>query len=290
LNHQTLKIQNSSTMKTKHYLLIGILGIALSGVILTGCKKTTTDNPTDTTAAQDDATGADAIQDSKNISDGAAKGQAVDRLMGASCETYRKFDTIINSVPDTALDINFGNVNCVCKDGRTRRGHILVFWNGKSYFDSASSISMTFNNYYLDNNNIAGTRLLTNTGSNTWTFNANLTITYPNSQTATWNSTRVYTMTTVNSVLYWSVTGTANGTCRSGATYKIATTTPLYVTVLPWWFFGCAWIEAGNVTVTVSSFSYPIYVNFGNPSALGANDCHYTATATINGNNYNFNQ
>src|ERR1700722_2197453 len=99
-------------MKTKQYLLIGALGLALTGVILTGCKKSdTTASPTDTTAAQDDATGADAIQDSKNISDGAAKGQAVDRLM-TGCESFRKFDTTINSQLDTALDINFGNVDC----------------------------------------------------------------------------------------------------------------------------------------------------------------------------------
>jgi hypothetical protein len=294
LNHQTLKTPNLKAMKTKHYFLIGTLGLALTGVILTGCKKTSTDtnNPTDITAAQDDATGADAIQDSKNISDGAAKGQAVDRFMAAECETVTKLghDTLYNSQNDSCIIINFGATDCVCKDGRTRRGKIYVFWNGKSYFDTGSVVAMTFSNYYLDDNNIAGVRTLTNTGTNKWSFDAHLSITYANSQTATWNSTRYYSITTVNSVSYWSITGTANGTCRSGATYTIATTTPLYVTVLPWWFFGCAWIEAGTVTVNVSTFSYPVYVNFGSPSALGANDCHITATATINGNTYNFNQ
>jgi hypothetical protein len=284
------------TMKTKQYFLIGALGLALTGVMLTGCKKTTDNNPTDTTAAQDDATGADAIQDSKNISDGAAKGQAVDRFMAGSCETYRKFDTTINSQLDTAIDISFGNVDCVCLDGRKRRGHILVFWNGKTYFDPASVIEMTFKNYYLDDNGIAGTRTLTNTGANSWEFNAALTITYANSQTATWNSTRYYSLSTVNSVLYAVCTGpvtgyAASGTGRNGGTYNITITSALYVTA-PWWlsFAFCPYIEAGAVTVNVSSFSYPIYVNFGSASALGSNDCHAGATATINGNNYSFNQ
>lgn len=279
-------------MKTRKYVIIGSLALALAGAIFAGCKKnTTTNTSTDTTAAQDDANAQLAIQDSKNISDGAAKGQASDRTAGG-CETFRKFDTTINSTLDTALDIFFGNSDCTCTDGRTRRGHILVFWNGKGYFDSASSITMTFNNYYLNDIGISGTRTLTNAGKLTsgnqaWNFTAALTLTYPSGGgTATWNSTRVNVLKQVGSAWYYAVTGSASGTSRKGATYNINITSPLYVTALPWWLGGCKYIESGQLTVNVSSFSYPIYVNFG--TAIGT--CSNAATATINSVTFNFTQ
>lgn len=283
-----MKTNKSIVMKTRNYLVLGTLAIAVAGMVLTGCKKDSTNNsvPTDTTAAQDDANGSFAIQDSKNISDGAAKSQAVDRML-SGCESYRKFDTVIGSQTDTALDIFFGNTDCNCLDGRMRRGHIFVFWNGKWYFDTASTITMTFKNYYVSDIGVTGTRTLTNVNSNTWNFNANLTLTYPSGGgTATWNSSRVNTITTIGSKQYWSVTGTASGTSRKGSTYNITINTPLNITLLPWWLGGCPWIEAGKLTVTVSSFSYPIYVTFG----TGAGNCNAQATATIDGNTYNFSQ
>jgi hypothetical protein len=275
-------------MKTKHLFLTGTIAIALAGVLLTGCaKKSSTAAPTNTddyTAAQDDANAQFAIQDSKNISDGAAKGQSTDRTAGG-CEVYRKFDTVIASVTDTALDIFFGNSDCTCTDGRKRRGHIFVFWNGKPYFDSNSSVTMTFQNYFVNDIGVTGARVLTNVGNNKWNFTANLTLTYPaGGGTATWNSTRTNTTQTVSSVLYWVVNGSASGTSRTGNSYTITITSPLYATVIPWWLGGCAWIEAGKVTINGSNFKYPIYVDFG---AIGT--CDNQATATINSKVYTFN-
>lgn len=273
-------------MKTKHLFLVGTVGLALAGVMLTGCAKKKSTAPTndDYTAAQDDANAQFAIQDSKNIADGAAKGQAADRTLSA-CWNVRKIpDTLYQSVHDTCWDINFGPTDCLCSDGRKRRGEVLVFWNGKPYFDSNSVILMTFRNYYVNDIGVSGTRTLTNNGSNTWGFTANLTLTYPNGGgTATWASTRSNTIQTISAIPYWVVSGSANGTTRKGNSFTITITSPLYATVVPGWLGGCYWIEAGKLTITVSSFTYPIYVDFG---TVGS--CDAAATATINSKVYNF--
>ena len=282
-------------MKTKHYLLIGVLGLSVAGAVLTGCKKKNTTISTDTTAAQDDANASFVIEDTKNMSDGAAKGQASDRLE-SGCETISTRDTVINSVKDTLYDIFFTNNDCSCNDGRTRRGHILVWCHPGQYFNQGDTIGMSFKNYYITDIGVTGTRQLVNvgkadtSGNFTWSFNASLTLTYPNGGgTATWSSARTNTLTNVSGTWYYSITGSASGTSRKGATYNISITSPLYVTAFPWWdpkYPGCKYIESGQLTINVSSFTYPIYVTFGS----GIGSCNNKAVATINGVTYNFTQ
>src|ERR1700722_3279607 len=132
-------------MKTKHFLVTGMIGIALAGMVITGCKKDAAAD-TDATAAQDDANASFMLNDSKTISDGAAKGQATDRPLGSACGQISKRDTVIGGVTDTLIDIYFPG-GCVSPDLRTRKGHILVMWNGKGYFDSTASITETWKNY-----------------------------------------------------------------------------------------------------------------------------------------------
>lgn len=275
-------------MKTKHYLLIGALGVALAGAIFTGCKKSDTQNPTDTTAAQDDANGNFAIQDSKNISDGAAKGQAVDRTL-SSCEVIMRRDTLSHA--DSLYDMYFGPTDCSCNDGRKRRGHIIVWFTKGAYWTNGGVINMTFQNYYVNDIGVTGLRTLTNAGTDsaglhTWNFNANLTLTYTDGSKATWNSSRTNTLTKTGGKWYYYVSGNASGTSRKGATYNITITSPLVVTAFPLILGGCQYIEDGKLTVTVSTFSYPIYVTFG----TGVGNCNSNATATINGNTFNFSQ
>src|ERR1700730_16257777 len=96
-------------MKTKHFILTGILAVSLAGVIITGCKKSSTNPDTDATAAQDDANATFAIQDTKNSADGAAKGQATERpIHNLGCETWRwdtagSTDTLVISYPGTCV-------------------------------------------------------------------------------------------------------------------------------------------------------------------------------------------
>jgi hypothetical protein len=282
-------------MKTKHFLLTGIIGIALAGMIITGCKKESGAD-TDATAAQDDANASYALQDSKNISDGAAKGQANERAMSGTCGTWRwdstgSTDTIVVSFTGT----------CTSPDGRIRKGDIIVYWTkGKTYFDSGASITMTWKNYSVTTSSgttigVAGSRTLTNIGKDSlgdhsWSFNAGLTLTYSTGGTATWNSSRTNILTKVGNIWYYVITGSANGVCKSGVAYSLTITQPLYWTAYwlnggGWWLGGkfCDCIEQGQVEFQRTGKSYPLYLTF----TSGIGNCGHTATATINGNNYN---
>lgn len=288
-------------MKTKHFLFMGMLGVALAGMITTGCKKDATAD-TDATAAQDDANASFMINDSKTISDGAAKGQATERTLG-TCGTVTKRDTIIGGVLDTLIDVYFPG-GCVSPDLRTRKGHILFWWNGKGYFDSAASVTETWVNYSvscLNGTTITmgngSTRTLTNTGRDSlgdrnWSFSANLTMIYSGATTgtATWQSSRTNTlMGSPSTFFYYSISGGASGTSRTGVAYTLTITQPLIWTA--YWlnlYYGhplknCDCFEAGQVEYTRTGKTYPLYLTF--TSGLG--NCSHTATATINGNTYN---
>ncbi|HSY77947.1 MAG TPA: hypothetical protein VK890_13860 [Bacteroidia bacterium] len=282
-------------MKTKHFLVTGMIGIALAGMIITGCKKESAAD-TDATAAQDDANASFALQDSKNISDGAAKGQANERAMG-TCGSW----VGDSSATTDTIDIHFAG-GCVSPDGRVRKGDIIVYWTkGKNYFDSGASITETWKNYSITSLSgltmaIAGSRTLTNIGKNdsgdhSWSFNASLTLTYSGSTTgtATWNSNRTNVLTKIGSVWYYVITGGASGVSKSGVSYSLTINSPLYWTAY-WlnkgWLTGtkyCDCFESGTVELTRSGKTYPLYLTF----TSGVGNCAHTATATINGNNYN---
>jgi hypothetical protein len=286
-------------MKIKHYLTIGVITIAFAGVLITGCSKTdnpTTPTPTSTpdyTAAEDDANGSFAIQDTKNVADGAAKGQASERLM-SGCEVIRKItpDTIIGGALDSAIDIFFGNVDCNCLDGRPRRGHIIVYWSHTHpYLTANDTIGMTFKNYFVNDVQISGSRTLTNTSLTSWNLTANLSLVYPNNGgTATWNATRTATQSTVNTVIYWVISGSASGVSRKNVNYTVTIGNPLYYTALLPGNPFCFWVEAGGLTINSSNFAYPIAVGYGTALRLSPSDCHDTATITINNVNYTLTQ
>jgi hypothetical protein len=282
-------------MKTKHFILTGVLAVALAGVIITGCKKESTNPDTDATAAQDDANATFAIQDSKNAADGAAKGQATEgpehlATCGvASWDTVGSTDTLTIRYPGT----------CVSPDGRTRKGDIIVYWTkGQGYFDKGSVINMTFKNYSftdLSGNaiGVTGTRTLTNTGLDSlgdysWNFQANLTLTYSTGGTATWSSTRTNTLMQSGNFYYYSISGTATGTSKSGVTYNISTTSPLtyaanWINYVLYKKAPCYCIESGQLSITRTGKSYTLYLTY----TSGVGNCNYTASATINGNTYN---
>jgi len=285
-------------MKTKHFLITGIIGVALAGMIITGCKKESTAD-TDATAAQDDANASFMLNDSKNISDGAAKGQANERTLGTTCGQITVGDTLVGGKMDSLIDIYFPGT-CISPDYRVRKGHIRVFWNGKGYFQDSASVTETWVNYTVTTLGgtgigITGTRTLTNigkdsVGDHSWSFNANLTLTYSSGGSCTWNSSRTNILSKIGNQWYYSTTGSASGTSKSGSQYSLNITKPLVYTAF--WLNGgwpswggtyCDCIESGTVELTRTGKTYPLYLTF----TSGVGHCNRTATATINGNNYN---
>jgi len=268
-------------------LIFSALAILIASISLSSCKKK---YPTDTTAAEDDANASITMQDTKNILDAAVNGHVI-----AQCATITKRDT--NSGIDSLLDINFGPADCTgAPDKRARRGQILVWYLPGTYFNQGSIINMAFKNYFLSDIGVAGAATITNTGVDSanihsWSYNANLTLSYPSSN-ATWNSQRSCALVKVGGIFYYSITGSANGRSRSSATYTLNITSPVYATAVPY-PIGCQYFEAGQISFTVSTFSYSERSSsFSMNSVFGTSvgSCGNTAQATISGSQYPFNQ
>ncbi len=57
------------------------------------------------------------------------------------------------------VTIDFGETNCTGKDGRERRGKIIIEHSG-SYWDNNKTINYSFEDFFVDNNQITGTKVV----------------------------------------------------------------------------------------------------------------------------------
>lgn len=153
-------------MKTHHmiYLILALLAGALAN---TACSKEEEATDRDTQQAADVALADQVFNDVADMVDEAGMYGTVNLKQGASnsllsaCATVT-VDTL--SVPHL-ITIDFGSVNCLCNDGKYRRGIILVSFTGH-FLDSLASRTITFNNYYVNDNQVTGTKTITNNGHN----------------------------------------------------------------------------------------------------------------------------
>jgi hypothetical protein len=158
---------------------------------------------------------------------------------------------------DTAakkITISFGTVNCLCKDGRYRRGSVVVNYTG-NYTDSGTFHVITFKDYYVNNYKVEGTRTVTYKGRNSlqqkyWAVDMSGSVTSPDGKSVTTGSgsyTRIYisgewTPNYVDDDEY-SYAGYGIFTAGSGVQYNVKTDLPLYVHV------NCAWINMGVMEI-----------------------------------------
>ncbi|MGQ0830006.1 MAG: hypothetical protein ACT4ON_16585 [Bacteroidota bacterium] len=276
-------------MQPKNSIMKYLMVATTVGIIFTSCKKEEKD--TDTNAASDHALSEGTFNDVNNISDEAAKGSlssymtpgtsdSGERGLLSSCATITH-DSVSNP---RVLTIDFGTTNCFCGDNRFRRGIIKVSYSGK-YRDSASTHTISFNNYFVNDNQVLGTKTVTNNGHNTagnlnYSISVNGQIIKANGGgTITWTSTRNREWIAGESTPTWLddvylISGSANGTSASGNSFTANTTTPLRKEI------GYKHIVSGILNVTPSGKATRI-LNFGN----GTRDDQ--ATVTINGNTYN---
>ncbi len=276
-------------MKTKHFSKYLAFALVL-GITFSSCrKKNDEDTDKDTSSAADNALAEGTYTDVNSIADEASTGSLTtyytanasdSRSMLTTCATITN-DTI--AVPHV-LTIDFGTVNCTCGDGRDRRGKIIVTYSGH-YKDSASTHTITFNSYFVNDNQIMGTKTVTNNGHNsaghlTWSVVVNGSIVKASGGgTISWNSNRTREMITGELTPTWYddvylITGGANGTSASGNTFTIVITSALRKEI------GCRHIVSGSLTVTPSGKATR-YVDFG------TGGCDSDATVTINGHVYN---
>ncbi|MDO8999061.1 MAG: hypothetical protein Q7W45_04800 [Bacteroidota bacterium] len=211
-----------------------IFGLSLT-LFFTSCKKKEKEEDTETVSASESSLANSIDNDMNNIADEAGRTKNIssyktseNNSIMSSCATL-KFDTLVNTNADS-ITINFGNVNCVCLDGRLRKGSLLIIYNGK-YKDSLTTITVRPINYYVNNNKVDGGKTIKNLGHNAaghlvYEINATISILKAdNSGTIQWSGLRYREWLAGESTLIWSddkysLTGNASGSNANGRSYS----------------------------------------------------------------------
>lgn len=239
-------------------------------------------------SAKDDATAENMFDDVlKQASDGillaedsASGNKDMYSQLAGGCATVTITPFDLTTFPKT-ITIDFGTTNCLGNDGRYRRGVIEVVTTGW-YRDSATVITVTPQNYYVDDNQVQGSKTITNLGHNA-AGNLHYGIEVNGSVTTsegiiTWTSSRDREWVEGESTTFnpwddvYHITGTASGTNVQGEAFTVTITSALQIQ------FGCRWIQAGSLKI--ESGGHEIVVEYGSGT------CDATATVTINGNTY----
>jgi hypothetical protein len=282
-------------MKTKHLTLgLTIAAIALTSTF-SSCRKDKMNDPEekdkDTSSAADQSLASTTVNDMTSIADEAGRTYSVssfktadtEGILSTSCATV----TVDSSAaPARTITVNFGTSNCLCNDGRYRRGALVFAFTGK-YRDSLTVITVTPQSYFVNDNQVTGTKSITNKGHNAsnhlvYEINANIQIIKANGAgTVSWQSTRQREWVSGESTMVWSddvysITGNASGTNANGHTFTSVITTPLVRNMA----IGCRKHFVSGVLEHTPAGKATRYIDYGS----GA--CDDQATVTINGTSY----
>ncbi len=246
--------------------------------VMSACKRTESSLGFNDDMSGDNSRAEFVSDDAENIGNAAMMGQSgfrvEDNFIGQCASVFN--DTINNIVT-----IDFGTVNCVGADGRTRRGKIIINYTGH-YFETGSIKNFSFQDFYVNDNHVEGTRVVTNEGLNAaghfhWTIVSGITITKTDGIVLTWNRTGEREMLAgqgTDSVWddQYSITGIAIGT-RNGNNYSAEITSPLIRSM------SCHYINSGVILIIPASHA-PVTIDFGNGT------CDAQATVTSNGHSH----
>ncbi|MCK9399908.1 MAG: hypothetical protein M0Q51_07950 [Bacteroidales bacterium] len=268
-------------------LVLGLIAFTSFAILVTGCKKDNDIQLEDKTISQDDAYAESTFENVSDMADEAydigtgnhLKSTDGNRIFLSECATV----TLDTTVFPRELTIDFGDVNCLCHDGKYRRGKIIITFTGR-YRQPGTVITHGFENYYVNDNSVDGTKVVTNMGENE---NGNLYFTIEvvgvvqrvdDSSTFSWNSSRVREwIQGSNTPNRWDdiylLTGTAHGTRPNGLTWEKEIINPLRIEL------ACRFIVSG--TVEIRPQDRPVRL-----LDYGTGECDNIATVTVNGETY----
>lgn len=279
-------------MRYTSHLTKGAFILALSMCSLAACNRDKKDSTSTLTNADDN--GGYASDNAKMQRNGddviSIADAAASTSNGANLRTTATTGTTIGSCAtvtnDTTasphvLTIDFGTADCICADDRKRRGKIIVTYSGH-YKDSGSVHTITYNDYYIQDEQLTGSKSVTNNGTNSsgqvyYTVVVNDTL-HTTAGNIEWAGTRTRTWlagysTAIRSDDQYSITGTTSLTRASGNTFVMDITSPLIIAL------DCDYIEKGTISITgpgggVRTLDY------------GDGTCDNIATLTIGSHTY----
>jgi len=170
--------------------------------------------------------------------------------------------------------------HCLGRNGHTRDGNIIVTYNGGDYWTMGASWDVTFDNFYIDDRQVTGTRHVENVGPESngcvWNINANLTFTRSDGSSRTWTSTRTREITAGYhdadcSHHIYKINGTATHADSQSGNSADLTFTNLIRDL------SCQYITAGTITIVPNNNRPERSIDFG------SGDCDDLATVTKNG-------
>jgi len=154
-------------MKKISFLLVAFL---MSGILFmaSSCKKNDSNDNTELQTYNDDVNAEFLWDDVQTTGDEAA--EYLFNNLKNSDGFLSKLEPCATVTIDTTLDprlmtIDFGTEDCLCKDGNYRRGKILISFTGR-YHQPGAVIITTFDNYFINYNQMLGTQTFTNHGKN----------------------------------------------------------------------------------------------------------------------------
>ncbi|MEO6883190.1 MAG: hypothetical protein ABI199_04095 [Bacteroidia bacterium] len=256
------------------------------------CNKSVRDNDNETQSSQDFTTAEFMFGDLFTQMDVVSSVQAdVNRpnppanTVASSCATVTVNPALPNPTYPKTMTLNFGTTDCIGPDGVKRRGILTIVFSGK-YRTAGTVITISTNNYHINDYSVQGTETLTNMGLNSnnnpyYTENiSNGIITTPTGGIIDWQAqcTREWTAGSATPIVItddvYLIRGNITGSSTTGNTFSASILNPLQLTN------GCRYVESGIVQMT------PLHLSTRNID-YGSGACDNLATVTINGVNYN---
>jgi len=266
-------------------LTTAIIALISFGLLFSSCEKEKIENG-DTSFSSDDAFAEGVYSNVSNIADEAYdlssdgfKSGSISRLYLGDCATV----TLDTTVYPRELTIDFGEVNCLCNDGRYRRGKIIITFTGR-YRHPGTVITHGFDDYFVNDNKIEGTKIVTNMGFNdagNMYYNIEIVgVIYRANDggTMSWNSSREREWiegrdTRILRDDVYLITGTADGIRPNGNTWTKEIVNALRIEL------NCRWIVSGTVNIQPEGLPLRI-LDFGD------GECDNIATVLIDGVTY----
>ena len=186
--------------------------------------------------------------------------------------------TVTRDTPNSTITIHFDH--CVGRNGHMRDGYIIITYSGGNYWTMGAQWDVTFDDFYIDDMAVTGSRHVENMGpeSNgcTWNIDANLVFTRSNASVRTWSSTRTreiiegYGDNNCSNHVY-KINGTASHSDRQNDKSADLTFNDIIRDL------DCAYLTSGTITVIRNNSRPQLVIDFGN------GDCDDLATVTRNG-------
>jgi len=272
-------------MKTKTFFPIILIGFIII-TIIAGCKKNS-ETTEDISDMSEDALAENIFDNIDNIADEAY--MSVFGLLKSGDDDGKLLDICATITHDTIsiphlITVDFGDTNCLCRDGKYRRGMILISFTGH-HADSGAMKNIHSEEYFVNDNQVIFTKTNTNIGRNehgnlTWLIVSDGTIIFATDLEGdfTWHAERTREWIEGEETYFrWDdvylIRGNGNTVRPNGESITKEIVEPIMKKL------SCRWFVSGIVKITPSNRAVRI-LNYGD------GQCDRFATVTVNGNTF----